>query len=73
MRKRFRSILRRLIIWAVADPEARRVSAPVYRMRLDIEASQVEAEEMFIRGASTPNGRKVIVNTLQRAKINREL
>jgi len=67
MRKRIRRILRRLIIWAVGDPLG------ALTIRADVNIPCRNAEEIFIRGASTNAGRKAIVNIIKMGQTNREL
>ncbi len=69
IRERLRKLLRRLILWALADQE------PNTLINWDIKTgrSRFNVESFFVSGASSPEGRKVIVDTLQKAQRNREL
>jgi hypothetical protein len=62
-----RRLLRRLIKWALAEPKG--ADCPT----LEIYADLAVPERLFISGVSTPTGRRVIVDTIRLAKINREL
>lgn len=73
VKKRIRKMIRRVIRWAFRDEKGQCGIAPVYHVAADVRLSQSKAEDILIRGLSTPGGRKVIVNTIKTARINREL
>lgn len=64
-----KKLIRKLIRWAMADVEG----SFVISFGADVSIERPNAEEIFIRGASTPRGRKVITNTIRRAQLNREI
>lgn len=59
----FRKLLRRLLLWALEEPP----------LKVKIGIHKCNAADFFIRGASTPGGRKVITKTVRQAKLDREM
>jgi hypothetical protein len=68
-----RKLLRRLIKWAMADPKGQRNVSPINPHGIELKIDRSRAGEIFLRGASTPEGWSVIVNAIKTAQTNREL
>lgn len=64
-----KKLIRKLIRWAFAGEHG----SFMVGVGADARIDRSDAEEILIRGVSTPEGRKVIINTIKTAKTNREL
>lgn len=68
-----RKLLRRVIKWALTDPKGRWQYIPASIIKANIRIPKSEFETLFVSGGATPQGRKVIINTIKSAKTNGEL